>query len=376
MLKGNRVTNAFIVMFLVFALCIAGCSGGPQEKDDTRPGNGAPVSGNNWPNWAPAFIPEYQYGSVFMALEQNGGGSIIFADIRMDRDPYGSYKKDLLDKGWEVEEETENEEAKHLHMKHDGYWLTYAFPKDGEGVSIYFGNGGKENGQASNGMRDRGDGPTHDWPSDMPPFVPQVKGDIISLGYTDGEVAEEYSMMLENMEGELDYYESEFKAKGGWSFSGQDMGKGLVITAYHQEGWLFSLQLNREDNIGLLYVIFEKDENGQTANGSNGSQPGQRDAFPPGIPDYVPLLRGDIISSGRDETDERIIYYVVYENIQDAGMDSYEDQLKAKGGWTVFLKQEIESRWMLHAQHEKKGDLVVTANSEDKIGSINFGMDK
>ncbi|MGM0653252.1 MAG: hypothetical protein ACQES4_10810, partial [Bacillota bacterium] len=51
------------------------------------------------------------------------------------------------------------------------------------------------------------------------------------------------------------------------------------------------------------------------------------------------------------------------------------NQLKANG-WDIFLKQEMGSGWMLHAMHEKKGDLIATVNTDDNIGAINFGMDK
>ena len=243
----------------VLGVVRSGSSESSKAKDDSKPGNEAQVSGKNWPTWVPDIIPLYQYGTVFMAMKQNDGGSIIFTDVRIDRDPYSAYKKDLLDKGWQVDEETENDQAKHLHVKHDGYWLTYAFPKDGEGVSIYFGNDGKENGK--------------------------------------------------------------------------------------------------------------------TSNGSTGGQPSQGDAVPSGVPDYVPLLKGGIISSGRDENNERIVYYFVYENIEDVSVESYEDQLSAKG-WTVFLVQEVEDSWIFHAKHEKEGDLIVTVNKKEKRGSINFGMDK
>ena len=59
----------------------------------------------------PPVIPVYQYGLVFTAAQQDGGGAIVFVNVHMDRDPYGSYMKDLLDKGWEVEKESENDQV-------------------------------------------------------------------------------------------------------------------------------------------------------------------------------------------------------------------------------------------------------------------------
>ncbi len=131
-----------------------------------------------------------------------------------------------------------------------------------------------------------------------------------------------------------------------------------------------------KDGEGVAIYYGNGGEGGnQPSNGSTGEQTGGSFDWPSGIPDYVPQLEGDIFSAGCEETNERVIYYIVYENIKDAGVDSYENQLRT-GGWNIFLKQEVENSWMLHAKHEKKGDLVVTVNEEDKIGSINFGMDK
>jgi len=119
-----------------------------------------------------------------------------------------------------------------------------------------------------------------------------------------------------------------------------------------------------------------KEKDTEAANTGDGSgQAVHSFDWPAGIPDYVPKMEGNIFSAGREETNERIIYHVAYENIGDTGVDSYENQLIANG-WNIFLKQEMESSWMLHAMHEKKGDLVATVNTDDKIGAINFGMDK
>ena len=71
-------------------------------------------------------------------MRDEGWGALISGKLQMNQNPYASYKKDLLDKGWKVLEESEDGQWKHLNMKHGGYSLLYAFSKEG-GVSIHYG---------------------------------------------------------------------------------------------------------------------------------------------------------------------------------------------------------------------------------------------
>ncbi len=91
-----------------------------------------------WPSWMPVAVPEYRYGDVFQVLEAEDGGSLVFINVQLDPDPYEAYKQDLLANGWVVEEESDTDVAKHLHVYRDGHSLRYAFPKDGQGVALYY----------------------------------------------------------------------------------------------------------------------------------------------------------------------------------------------------------------------------------------------
>ena len=91
-----------------------------------------------WPSWMPAAVPEYPYGDVFQALEAEDGGSLVFINVQLEPDPYEAYKQDLLSHGWVVEEESDTDVAKHLQVVRNGHTLRYAFPKDGQGVALYY----------------------------------------------------------------------------------------------------------------------------------------------------------------------------------------------------------------------------------------------
>lgn len=138
-----KVAGVFLIL-TCFAITITGCDSNAGEKTDMskeKSSGGMPIpGGSNWPDWAPSIVPEYKYGRVVTAVEMpdENGGALILGKLQMNQDPYASYKKDLLDKGWEVIDESELGETKHLNVKHSGYSLLYAFSKGG-GVSIHFG---------------------------------------------------------------------------------------------------------------------------------------------------------------------------------------------------------------------------------------------
>jgi len=103
-----------------------------------------------WPSWMPAAVPEYPYGDIFQALEAEDGGSLVFVNVQLEPDAYEAYKQDLLSHGWVVEEESVTDVAKHLHVYRNGHALTYAFPRDGQGVALYyFASSGAPSGESA-----------------------------------------------------------------------------------------------------------------------------------------------------------------------------------------------------------------------------------
>ena len=134
--KKDRVLVGAVCLALAVSLLGTGCTREPAEPVSDV---GEPEDAAAWPAWIPPIIPPYGYGKVFHAMDHNGGGSLIFGGVDLAQDPYGSYKQELLDAGWVVDEETETEEARFLGAKREGYWLRYSFPRDGQGVQIYFG---------------------------------------------------------------------------------------------------------------------------------------------------------------------------------------------------------------------------------------------
>lgn len=192
MLKGKKViTCIVVVLFLIFSLCICVFSGGSQGKDDKKSGNGAPVSGDNWPDWVPEIIPVYQHGRVIASAEMDDedGGALIFGKIQMDQDPYNSYKKDLLDKEWELIDEGEFEHTRYLNMKHGDYMLLYTLSTGGGGVSIHYGKEDEGNGQASNHEQEPAysirEGIPEEYPYAFCPIYPNSDigaGSVLELG--------------------------------------------------------------------------------------------------------------------------------------------------------------------------------------------------
>jgi len=157
----SKITNAVGVLLILtcFAMTITGCDGSAEKKTDRSKekssGSNSIPGGGNWPDWVPSIVPEYKYGRVKTSVElpDKDGGALILGKIQWKQDPYASYKKDLLDKGWKVLEESEYGEGKHLNVKHGDYSLLYAFSKEG-GVSIHYGksdDGGNGGGSSSRG---------------------------------------------------------------------------------------------------------------------------------------------------------------------------------------------------------------------------------
>ena len=143
-MKRKKTTgSALLIPLFAAAFLLAACSGQQDASErEGRPAE-APVKigtpkGGAWPSWIPSDIPKYSYGSVLQAIQQNGGGAIVFMNVNMRKDPFNAYKKDLLAKGWTVDEENENDQTHFLLVSNPRYSLTYTCPRDGEGVSIFF----------------------------------------------------------------------------------------------------------------------------------------------------------------------------------------------------------------------------------------------
>jgi len=134
--RNDRVLVGAVCLVLAASLLGSGCT---REQADSVSGAEEPEDAAAWPDWIPPIIPPYGYGRVFHAQDHDGGGSLVFGGVDMARDPYGSYKQELLDSGWVVDEETETDESRFLGAYRGEYWLQYSFPKDGLGVQIYFG---------------------------------------------------------------------------------------------------------------------------------------------------------------------------------------------------------------------------------------------
>lgn len=99
----------------------------PEDPD--FPTDLLPGAVTTWPDWAPAFLPIYEYGDILVAygIPDQGGGSLIFTNLQLARDPFGSYVRELEQNGWveEVGWEFPEEEGQAIVMTGDGYWLQY-----------------------------------------------------------------------------------------------------------------------------------------------------------------------------------------------------------------------------------------------------------
>jgi uncharacterized lipoprotein YajG len=144
-MKRKKTTgSALLIPLFAAALILTGCSGQQDTAEregrmaDAPAAKAASPKAGAWPSWIPSDIPKYSYGSVLQAIQQNGGGAIVFMNVNMRKDPFNAYKKDLLAKGWTVDEENENDQTHFLLVSNPRYSLTYTCPRDGEGVSIFF----------------------------------------------------------------------------------------------------------------------------------------------------------------------------------------------------------------------------------------------
>lgn len=125
------------------ALLATGCmeEGSPAAGDEAGADQSAAASADavsEWPGWVPSMIPEYRYGTVLAAVQEDDGGSLVFVNVRMDQDPYESYRSTLLNSGWVVDQEDETDQGRHLSVVREDHQLMYAFPHDGQGVAIHY----------------------------------------------------------------------------------------------------------------------------------------------------------------------------------------------------------------------------------------------
>lgn len=143
MSKIIKVAGVLLIL-TCFAMTITGCDRSAEKTDTSKEKSAGSESiprDGNWPDWVPSIVPEYKYGRVQTSVKMpdEDGGTLILSKIQMDKDPYASYKKDLLDKGWKVIEENDYDLGKHLNVEQAGYSLLYAFSDKGGGVSIHYG---------------------------------------------------------------------------------------------------------------------------------------------------------------------------------------------------------------------------------------------
>jgi hypothetical protein len=144
MSKISKVAGVLLIL-TCFVMTITGCDRSAEKKTDTSKekssGSKSIPRDSNWPDWVLSIVPEYKYGRVLTStkMPDEDGGTLILNKIQKDQDPYASYKKDLLDSGWEVINEDDYGLGKHLNVKQSGYSLLYAFSDKGGGVSIHYG---------------------------------------------------------------------------------------------------------------------------------------------------------------------------------------------------------------------------------------------
>ncbi len=92
-----------------------------------------------WPDWAPDFLPVYAYGELVVTYSIPGqtGGSLVYADLQTDPDPFAAYVAELEQAGWVAEEgwDFPADEGQAIAMTRDGYWLQYAVVAEADGAA-------------------------------------------------------------------------------------------------------------------------------------------------------------------------------------------------------------------------------------------------
>ncbi len=132
--------------------------GAGEKPAGTGPAGMMTGSALEWPRWVPDCVPEYRYGSLFMAqkMEENGSGMLYFHDITTKGDPFMDYMEDLTRAGWEEELDwvfdIPEEEGKVIAMQKEDCFLVYTLVTQGEmsaqltiSTGIDFGQGGDRN---------------------------------------------------------------------------------------------------------------------------------------------------------------------------------------------------------------------------------------
>ncbi len=92
-----------------------------------------------WPDWAPDFLPVYAYGELVVTYSIPGhtDGSLIYANLQTDQDPFTAYVAELEQAGWVAEEgwDFPADAGQAIAMTRDGYWLQYAVVDDADGAA-------------------------------------------------------------------------------------------------------------------------------------------------------------------------------------------------------------------------------------------------
>lgn len=97
---------------------------------------------------------------------------------------------------------------------------------------------------------------------------------------------------------------------------------------------------------------------------------GNKTEWPSEIPGYVPQLQGDIDAVVKMHPEEDATSYTIaYENVNDVGMDYYENEL-VSNGWAIDQKTNFGESWMIQANYNNEAAIIISTENEEKSGMI------